>query len=86
MAHNLNDLQELSKTYHHVSLEKTRTQHRVLTHYLPLYFTDCPLPLFFTLGMVVELAHRVPDTGQYDATLQGRICSESLELGWPQGR
>jgi transposase len=38
IVHNLNDLQELSKTHHHVSLEKTRTQHRSLTHYLPLYF------------------------------------------------
>jgi hypothetical protein len=35
-VHDLNDLQELSKTHHHVSLEKTRTQHRLLTHYLPL--------------------------------------------------
>jgi len=40
MVHNLNDLQELSKTHHHVSLEKTRTQHRFLTHYLPLYFPE----------------------------------------------
>jgi len=40
MVHNINDLQELSKTHHHVSLEKTRTQHRLLTHYLPLYFPE----------------------------------------------
>ena len=40
MVHNLNDLQELSKTHHHVSLEKTRTQHRLLTHHLPLYFPE----------------------------------------------
>jgi transposase len=40
MVHNLNDLQELSKTHHYVSLEKTRTQHRLLTHYLPLYFPE----------------------------------------------
>lgn len=40
IVHNLNDLQELSKTHHHVSLEKTRTQHRLLTHYLPLYFPE----------------------------------------------
>jgi transposase len=40
VVHHLNDLQELSKTHHHVSLEKTRTQHRVLTHYLPLYFPE----------------------------------------------
>jgi len=40
IVHNLNDLQELSKTHHHVSLEKTRIQHRLLTHYLPLYFPE----------------------------------------------
>jgi len=40
LVHNLNDLQELSKSHHHVSLEKTRTQHRLLTHYLPLYFPE----------------------------------------------
>ncbi len=38
LAQGLNDLQELSKTYHQISLEKTRLQHRLLTHYLPLYF------------------------------------------------
>jgi transposase len=40
IVHHLNDLQELSKTHHQVSLEKTRTQHRLLTHYLPLYFPE----------------------------------------------
>jgi transposase len=40
IVHSLNDLQELSKTHHQVSLEKTRTQHRLLTHYLPLYFPE----------------------------------------------
>ncbi|HBK78273.1 MAG TPA: IS110 family transposase [Nitrospinae bacterium] len=36
----INDAQELSKTYHQVSLEKTRVQHRLLTHYLPFYFPE----------------------------------------------
>lgn len=40
LVHNLNDLQELSKTHHQVSLEKTRSLHRLLTHYLPLYFPE----------------------------------------------
>lgn len=40
IVYRLNDLQELSKTHHQVSLEKTRTLHRVLTHYLPLYFPE----------------------------------------------
>jgi hypothetical protein len=31
---------ELSLTYAQISIEKTRTQHRLLTHYLPLYFPE----------------------------------------------
>jgi transposase len=40
IVHNLNELQELSKMHHQVSLDKTRTQHRLLTHYFPLYFPE----------------------------------------------
>lgn len=35
-----NDLQELSKTHFQVSLRKTRLQHSLLNHYLPLYFPE----------------------------------------------
>ena len=35
-----NDLQELSKTHFQVSLRKTRVQHSLLNHYLPLYFPE----------------------------------------------
>lgn len=34
------DLQELSKTYYQVTLSRTRLQHSLLTHYLPLYFPE----------------------------------------------
>ena len=34
------DLQELSKTYYQVTLSRTRLQHSILTHYLPLYFPE----------------------------------------------
>ncbi|MGH9625339.1 MAG: IS110 family transposase [Bryobacteraceae bacterium] len=40
LANHIQDFQELSLTYAQVSLEKTRTQHRLLTHYLPLYFPE----------------------------------------------
>jgi hypothetical protein len=40
LANRIQDFQELSLTYAQVSLEKTRTQHRLLTHYLPLYFPE----------------------------------------------
>lgn len=40
LLNQIHDFQELSLTYAQVSLEKTRTQHRLLTHYLPLYFPE----------------------------------------------
>src|ERR1043165_108757 len=36
----INDLQELSKTHEVVSKAKTELWHRLLTHYLPLYFPE----------------------------------------------
>jgi len=36
----LNDLQELSKTHDMVSRAKTELWHRLLSHYLPLYFPE----------------------------------------------
>src|SRR5215213_5783519 len=36
----INDVQELSKTHEAVSRAKTEIQHRILTHYLPLYFPE----------------------------------------------
>lgn len=35
-----NDIQELSKTHDAVSRAKTELWHRILTHYLPLYFPE----------------------------------------------
>jgi transposase len=34
------DLQELSNTYYQVTLARTRLQHSLLTHHLPLYFPE----------------------------------------------
>jgi transposase len=39
LVHRIN-IQELSKTYCQVSLRKTRVQHSIMTHYLPLYFPE----------------------------------------------
>ncbi len=36
----VNDIQELSKTHEMVSRAKTELWHRILTHYLPLYFPE----------------------------------------------
>ena len=40
LAAGINDLQELSKTHETISKMKTQTWHRILTHYLPLYFPE----------------------------------------------
>ncbi|MEX0828227.1 MAG: IS110 family transposase [Haliea sp.] len=40
LVHGTNDIQELSKTHDIVSKSKTELWHRVLTHYLPLYFPE----------------------------------------------
>ena len=36
----INDIQEFSKTHEIVSKAKTELWHRILTHYLPLYFPE----------------------------------------------
>lgn len=40
LAAGLADIQELSKTHEAVSRARTQTIHRILTHYLPLYFPE----------------------------------------------
>lgn len=40
LACGTNDIQELSKTHDVVSKSKTELWHRILTHYLPLYFPE----------------------------------------------
>jgi hypothetical protein len=40
LAARINDLQELSKTHEAILRAKTETWHRILTHYLPLYFPE----------------------------------------------
>jgi transposase len=40
LATGINDIQELSKTHETVSKAKTELWHRLLTHYLPLYFPE----------------------------------------------
>lgn len=40
LIHEIHDLQELSKTYHLISRARTRLQHSLQNHYLPLYFPE----------------------------------------------
>src|SRR5919112_1058341 len=40
LAAGINDIQELSKTHEAISRAKTEVLHRILTHYLPLFFPE----------------------------------------------
>jgi len=40
LIHQFNDVQEISKTYHQLSLRKVKIQHSIMNHYLPLYFPE----------------------------------------------
>jgi len=40
VAEGIHDIQELSKTYMQVTLARTRLQHSILTHFLPLYWPE----------------------------------------------
>jgi hypothetical protein len=40
LIHGTHDLQELANTYFHITLARTRLQHSLLLHYIPLYFPE----------------------------------------------
>lgn len=40
LVHNVIDVQEISNTYQQISLRKSRLQHSIINHYLPLYFPE----------------------------------------------
>lgn len=58
LVHRINDIQELSKTHDIVSRAKTELWHRILTHYLPLYFPEA------------ERFHRSPRSDRFLAFLE----------------
>lgn len=56
-----NDLQELSNTHYLISLRKTKTQHSLLTHYLPLYFPEVQKYLHTSRAeWFFKMLHRYP--------------------------
>lgn len=40
LIHGTHGLQELANTYFHITLARTRLQHSLLLHYIPLYFPE----------------------------------------------
>ena len=60
LAAGINDIQELSKTHDTVAWAKTELRHRILTHYLPLYFPEVDRFRHQQLGLVLGLPRSLP--------------------------
>ncbi|GJE81936.1 hypothetical protein HNR51_004314 [Methylorubrum thiocyanatum] len=89
----INDVQELSKTHDAVSKAKTEVLHRILTHYLPLYFPEIDrfrhnsrLDLFFafldrfpTPGSITTLSKEAFIAAAWDVV--GRKVAKTRLLG-----
>lgn len=81
----INDLQELSKTHEVVSKAKTEIWHRLLTHYLPLYFPEIAAvrrnsrsDWFLAFSRTISYACR------HHRSDKGRFCCGSLACGGPE--
>ena len=93
LQNNMIHLQELSKTHEVISKAKTETWHRILTHYLPLYFPEAThfqgksrrtwfinfLYHFPTASSISELSK--DDFIQAARTIVGRKVSKQRILG-----
>lgn len=80
LRHQVHDLQELSLTHAQVSLEKTRTQHRLLTHYLPLYFPE--IERYYCSSRsewLLDLLHAFPTP----ASITRFSMEEFVKAAWP---
>jgi transposase len=80
LVHRTHDFQELSLTYAQVSLEKTRMQHRLLTHYLPLYFPEIERHYHASRSAwLLDLLHAFPTP----ALIASLSVEQFVELAWP---
>lgn len=73
-------LQEMSKTHEAISKAKTQTSHRVLTHYLPLYFPDRALRRQQPIRLVPGPAGAVPDPASMTSIGQQAFTQEAWDL------
>jgi transposase len=80
LVNQIHDFQELSLTYAQVSFEKTRTQHRLLTHYLPLYFPEIERHYHASRSeWLLELLRMFPTPGSITALSK----EEFVRRAWP---
>lgn len=78
----INDLQELSKTHETISKAKTQTWHRILTHYLPLYFPEIAhFAGHSRSDWFLALIERFPTSGSITALGRDAFVTEA----WPCG-
>lgn len=77
----VHDLQEVSKTYFQVALARTRVQHSLLTHYLPLYFPEMERYWHTSRAeWFVRLLLRFPTPGSICALTQDAFIAEAWDL------
>jgi len=80
LVNQIHDFQELSLTYAQVSLEKTRMQHRLLTHYLPLYFPEIERYYHASRSQwLLELLRAFPTP----ALITSLAMKDFVEQAWP---
>jgi transposase len=74
------DLQELSGTYFQISLARTRLQHSLLLHYLPLYFPEIRRYWHSTRGeWFVRFLMRFPTP----ASIRALSAEDFVQQAWP---
>lgn len=77
----INDLQELSKTHFQVSLRKTRLQHSLMNHYLPLYFPEAERFLCTTrAGWFARLLIEFPTPAAVTTLPEDEFVSKAAQI------
>jgi transposase len=75
------DLQELSNTYYQVTLARTRLQHSLLTHHLPLYFPEFARYWYSTRSeWFIRFLIRFPIPSAIRELTQERFVAEAWDL------
>lgn len=81
LMNNINDIQELSKTHFQVSKRKTKIQHNILTHYLPLYFPE--IDKYFCSSRAenfFRLLHRFPTPSSIVEFTKAKFIQEAWDI------
>lgn len=81
MVAEIHDVQEISKTYTQVTLARTRLQHSILTHFLPLYWPEFGRYWHSSRGTwFASLLHRFPVPAAVRRVEREQFIQEALEV------